>query len=85
MLVTGAAGFIGSHYVRTLLGGGYPGFEDAAVTVLDKLTYAANLAAGRQLRRRDARRPVHRRRGRIRRHQRRRGAGAARRVPDGRG
>jgi dTDP-glucose 4,6-dehydratase len=44
MLVTGAAGFIGSHYVRTLLGGGYPGFEDAAVTVLDKLTYAGNLA-----------------------------------------
>ena len=40
MLVTGGAGFIGSHYVRTLLSGGYPGFEDAAVTVLDKLTYA---------------------------------------------
>jgi dTDP-glucose 4,6-dehydratase len=44
MLVTGGAGFIGSHYVRTLLSGGYPGFEDAAVTVLDKLTYAGNLA-----------------------------------------
>jgi dTDP-glucose 4,6-dehydratase len=44
ILVTGAAGFIGSHYVRTLLSGGYPGYEDAEVTVLDKLTYAGNLA-----------------------------------------
>ena len=44
ILVTGAAGFIGSHYVRTLLAGGYPGFEDVSVTVLDKLTYAGNLA-----------------------------------------
>ena len=44
ILVTGGAGFIGSHYVRTLLGGGYPRFEDAQVTVLDKLTYAGNLA-----------------------------------------
>jgi dTDP-glucose 4,6-dehydratase len=44
ILVTGGAGFIGSHYVRTLLSGGYPGFEDARVTVLDKLTYAGNLA-----------------------------------------
>jgi dTDP-glucose 4,6-dehydratase len=44
ILVTGGAGFIGSHYVRTLLGGGYPGFRDAQVTVLDKLTYAGHLA-----------------------------------------
>jgi dTDP-glucose 4,6-dehydratase len=44
ILVTGGAGFIGSHYVRTALGGGYPGFEDARITVLDKLSYAGNLA-----------------------------------------
>jgi len=44
ILVTGGAGFIGSHYVRTMLSGGYPGFEDARVTVVDKLTYAGNLA-----------------------------------------
>jgi dTDP-glucose 4,6-dehydratase len=44
VLVTGGAGFIGSHYVRTMLTGGYPGFEDAEVTVFDKLTYAGNLA-----------------------------------------
>ncbi len=44
ILVTGGAGFVGSHYVRTLLAGGYPGFGDAHVTVLDKLTYAGNLA-----------------------------------------
>ncbi|HEY0561059.1 MAG TPA: dTDP-glucose 4,6-dehydratase [Frankiaceae bacterium] len=44
LLVTGAAGFIGSHYVRTLLAGGYAGYADAEVTVLDKLTYAGNPA-----------------------------------------
>jgi dTDP-glucose 4,6-dehydratase len=44
VLVTGGAGFIGSHYVRTLLGGGYPAFAGAEVTVLDLLTYAGNLA-----------------------------------------
>jgi dTDP-glucose 4,6-dehydratase len=42
ILVTGGAGFIGSHYVRTLLSGGYPGYAGAAVTVLDKLTYSGN-------------------------------------------
>ncbi|MFE6104078.1 dTDP-glucose 4,6-dehydratase [Streptomyces laurentii] len=41
-LITGGAGFIGSHYVRTLLDGGYPEWADAEVTVLDKLTYAGN-------------------------------------------
>ncbi|MEU4584469.1 dTDP-glucose 4,6-dehydratase [Kitasatospora aureofaciens] len=44
ILVTGAAGFIGSHYVRTLLDGGYPGEEASHVTVVDKLTYAGNRA-----------------------------------------
>ena len=44
VLVTGGAGFIGSHYIRTLLSGGYPGYEHAPVTVLDQLTYAGNLA-----------------------------------------
>src|SRR5688572_25781402 len=42
VLVTGGAGFIGSHYVRTLLSGGYPGYAGAAVTVLDKRTYSGN-------------------------------------------
>jgi dTDP-glucose 4,6-dehydratase len=39
VLVTGGAGFIGSHYARGLLAG--PG-EVSQVTVLDKLTYAGN-------------------------------------------
>ncbi|WP_338785092.1 dTDP-glucose 4,6-dehydratase [Streptomyces sp. DG1A-41] len=42
VLVTGGAGFIGSHYVRTVLGPGGPG--DVTVTVLDALTYAGNQA-----------------------------------------
>ncbi|MFI1073638.1 dTDP-glucose 4,6-dehydratase [Streptomyces puniciscabiei] len=42
ILVTGGAGFIGSHYVRTLLGPAGPG--EVAVTVLDKLTYAGDPA-----------------------------------------
>ncbi|GAB2496976.1 dTDP-glucose 4,6-dehydratase [Streptosporangium sandarakinum] len=44
ILVTGGAGFIGSHYVRSLLSGEYPGYENVQVTVLDKLTYAGNPA-----------------------------------------
>ncbi len=43
ILVTGAAGFIGSNYVRRLLGGAYPGHEATSVTVLDALTYAGTL------------------------------------------
>ncbi|HYN93090.1 MAG TPA: dTDP-glucose 4,6-dehydratase [Pilimelia sp.] len=43
LLVTGGAGFIGSHFVRTLLSGGYPELAgDPTVTVLDKLTYSGN-------------------------------------------
>src|SRR5579872_4940994 len=38
VLVTGGAGFIGSHFVRRLVGAGHD------VVVLDKLTYAGNLA-----------------------------------------
>ena len=39
-LVTGGAGFIGSNFVRYVLGS-----SDASVTVLDKLTYAGNPAS----------------------------------------
>ncbi|MEV0694685.1 dTDP-glucose 4,6-dehydratase [Streptomyces sp. NPDC050388] len=42
LLITGAAGFIGSNYVRNLLSGAYGG-SDIQVTALDKLTYAGNL------------------------------------------
>ncbi|MFD9793256.1 dTDP-glucose 4,6-dehydratase [Streptomyces sp. NPDC059070] len=42
ILVTGGAGFIGSHYVRTLLGPDGPGGVE--LTVLDKLTYAGSAA-----------------------------------------
>ena len=46
ILVTGGAGFIGSHYVRTLLGAHSPAeaAPDVSITVLDKLTYAGNPA-----------------------------------------
>jgi len=44
ILVTGGAGFIGSHFVRTALSTGYPGLEGAEVVVLDALTYAGNRA-----------------------------------------
>ncbi len=40
ILVTGGAGFIGSCYVREMLAGNYPGYADARITVVDKLTYA---------------------------------------------
>ncbi|WP_433528610.1 dTDP-glucose 4,6-dehydratase [Micromonospora sp. CA-263727] len=50
ILVTGGAGFIGSEYVRMLLGApggsaeGVPALEPTKVTVLDALTYSGNLA-----------------------------------------
>ena len=44
LLVTGGAGFIGSHYVRTVLQGGYEGYSPDEVVVLDALTYAGNRA-----------------------------------------
>lgn len=45
ILVTGGAGFIGSHYVRTMLDGDGPGAaSDLRITVLDLLTYAGNAA-----------------------------------------
>ena len=40
LLVTGGAGFIGSHFVRRVL----DRHAEVEVTVLDKLTYAGNLA-----------------------------------------
>ncbi|MDP9219795.1 MAG: dTDP-glucose 4,6-dehydratase [Actinomycetota bacterium] len=42
LLVTGGAGFIGSHYVRQALSGAYPALADADVIVLDALTYAGS-------------------------------------------
>jgi dTDP-glucose 4,6-dehydratase len=43
ILVTGGAGFIGSNYVRMLLGDSF-GRDEVHVTVLDKLTYSGNMA-----------------------------------------
>ena len=44
LLVTGGAGFIGSHFVRAILADQLPGLEGASVTVLDKLAYAGSFA-----------------------------------------
>lgn len=44
VLVTGGAGFIGSHFVRELLSGAYPDLDGSRVVVLDALTYAGNPA-----------------------------------------
>jgi dTDP-glucose 4,6-dehydratase len=43
ILVTGGAGFIGSHYVRSVLTGAWGGVEPTGVVVLDKFTYAGNI------------------------------------------
>jgi dTDP-glucose 4,6-dehydratase len=45
LLVTGGAGFIGSNFVRSVLGDTLPGLAGATVTVLDKLTYAGTFAS----------------------------------------
>jgi dTDP-glucose 4,6-dehydratase len=42
LLVTGGAGFIGSHYVRTVLSGAWGGVVPDQVVMLDKFTYAGN-------------------------------------------
>ena len=42
VVVTGGAGFIGSHYVRSLCSGEYPAWAGAEVVVLDALTYAGH-------------------------------------------
>ncbi|MDT0268056.1 dTDP-glucose 4,6-dehydratase [Streptomyces sp. DSM 44915] len=44
ILVTGGAGFIGSHFVRQTIRNRYPALADAEVVVLDRLTYAGNTA-----------------------------------------
>ncbi len=44
VLVTGGAGFIGSHFVRSTIGGAYPSLAGAEVVVLDAFTYAGTMA-----------------------------------------
>jgi dTDP-glucose 4,6-dehydratase len=43
LLVTGGAGFIGSHYVRTVLNGAWGSVEPDRILMLDAFTYAGNL------------------------------------------
>jgi dTDP-glucose 4,6-dehydratase len=44
LLVTGGAGFIGSHFVRAVLADRLPGLVGASVTVLDKIAYGGGFA-----------------------------------------
>lgn len=43
VLVTGGAGFIGSHFVRSVIGDAYPSLAGADVVVLDAFTYAGTM------------------------------------------
>jgi dTDP-glucose 4,6-dehydratase len=45
ILVTGAAGFIGSSYVRNALTGAYPSLDDTRLTVFDSLTLTGDHAS----------------------------------------
>ena len=42
IMVTGAAGFIGSHFLHDLLDGRYPDLPATEVVAVDKLTYAGD-------------------------------------------
>ncbi len=44
ILITGGAGFIGSHFVRMALEGTLQGFGDVKLIVFDALTYAGNMS-----------------------------------------
>ena len=44
ILLTGGAGYIGSHFARSALSGAYGSLADADLVILDKLTYAGNLS-----------------------------------------
>jgi dTDP-glucose 4,6-dehydratase len=44
LLVTGGAGFVGSHFVRSALAGRLPGLQGVSVTVVDTLRYAESFA-----------------------------------------